>query len=95
LSELAENLTEEGKEESYRSIRAISAKTIRTIEAFHAGERGTIENIPPLALDWLYRPAVAHIFLAHDAPSSEWEKEIPQLKEALEGIGQRWKAASE
>jgi hypothetical protein len=55
------------------------------IETFQAGERGNIENIPALALDWLYRPAVAHIFLAHDAPSSDWDREVPQLIETLEG----------
>nr|POF19964.1 hypothetical protein CFP56_52213 [Quercus suber] len=87
-------LTQEGIEESYRSIRSVAAKTIHIIETFRAGERGTIENIPPLALDWLYRPTVAYIILAHDGLALDCESTIHQLKQALRDIGQRWSAAS-
>jgi hypothetical protein len=38
---------------------------------------------------------VAHVFLAHGAKASEWDKEIDELKKALEFVSQRWRAASE
>ncbi|KAE9376499.1 hypothetical protein N431DRAFT_400710 [Stipitochalara longipes BDJ] len=93
LSEPHEALTEEGKELSQHSIRQVLVKTLGHFQRFRDGW-GSRDRFPPLALDWLYRSAVAHIFLAYDAKSSEWDKEIAELKEALEFVGQRWRVAT-
>lgn len=69
-------------------------KTLGHFQRFRDGW-GSLEEFPPLALDWLYRSAVAHVYFADDAKPSEWDKEIYELKEALEFVSQRWRAAGE
>jgi hypothetical protein len=87
-------LTEDGKEQSQHSIRQVLLKTFGHFQRFRDGW-GSLDKFPPLALDWLYRSAVARIFLTYDAKPSEWDKEMGELKEALELVSQRWRAASE
>lgn len=87
-------MTEDGKKQSLHSIQQVLMKTLGHFERYRNGW-GSLERFPPLALDWLYRTAVAHVFLAYNAEPSKWDKEIDELKEALEYVGQRWRAASE
>jgi hypothetical protein len=87
-------LTEKGKKQSQHSIQEVLVKTLGHFERFRNGW-GSLDRFPPLALDWLYRTAVAHVFLAHNAEPAKGDKEIGELKEALEFVSQRWRAASE
>jgi hypothetical protein len=87
-------LTDDGKKQSQKSIQDVLVKTLGHFERYRNGW-GSLDRFPPLALDWLYRTAVAHVFLAYNAESSKWDKEIDELKEALEIVSQRWRAASE
>lgn len=87
-------MTEDGKAQSGSSIGEVLTKTLTHFQRYRDGW-GSIERFPPLALDWLYRSAVAHVFLAHDAEPSEPDEIIDELKEALEVVSQRWRAASE
>lgn len=98
LSEPHEALTEDGRKQSQNSIQEVLVKTLGHFEKYRNGW-GSLERFPPLALDWLYRTAVAHVFLAHKnnnaEPSPKWNKEMEELKEALQTVSQRWRAASE
>lgn len=94
LSEPEEAQSSEGKEQSRRSIREVLAKTLAHFQRFRDGW-GSLETYPPLALDWLYRVAVAHVFLGSEAGEKEEWSEMDELKVALGFIGQRWKAACE
>lgn len=89
-------LTEDGKKQSQHSIQEVLVKTLGHFDRFRNGW-GSLDRFPPLALDWLYRTAVAHVFLTSNnaEPTSKWDKEIGELKESLEVVSQRWRAASE
>jgi hypothetical protein len=87
-------LTEDGQTQSQRSIREILAKTLGHFQRFGDGW-GSLDRFPPLALDWLYRSAVAHVFLTHNANPSEGDRDLDELKNALKFVGQRWQVASE
>lgn len=87
-------MTDDGKQQSKHSIREVLMKTLAHFQRFRDGW-GSLERFPPLALDWLYRTSVAHVFIGFDARPSGFDKEIEELKEALEFVGQRWRAASE
>lgn len=86
-------MTEDGKEQSQRAIREVLTKTLGHFQRFRGGW-GSLERLPPFTLDWLYRSAVAHVFLADNAKPSQLGIEIDELKEALEVASQRWRAAS-
>lgn len=87
-------MTEDGKEESHRSLRIVSLKAVGIIQSFRDGNRGTLDEFPPIAVDWIYRSAIAHISLGYDTRSTEVNQEILELKGALEQVSHRWRVAS-
>jgi len=101
LSEPHDTLTEDSRTQSEKSIRQVLMKTFGHFQRFRDGWGG-LDRFPPLALDWLYRSAMARIFLAHDNEGSEGDsktnefegdEEMSELKEALQFVSQRWQAA--
>jgi hypothetical protein len=94
LSEAPASVSPEGILQAHDSIREVLGKTLEHFQRFRNGW-GDLSRYPPHALDWLYRVAVAVVYLAHDSDTLQYDKEIGELKFALDHVSQRWQAAGE
>jgi hypothetical protein len=94
LSEPPEALDEDGKQQCLHAIREVLSKFLGHLQRYRHGW-GSLDEYPPLAIDWLYRSSVAAVFLAHHTHSPTWNKELAELKTALRIVSQRWRSAGE
>jgi hypothetical protein len=93
LSQSGDDLTEECVQASHGSINLILTKTSNILREFRAGNRGTLDDTSPLFLDWLYRASTTSLHFYQKTQSAELYQELILLKEMLQRLGLRWRAA--
>jgi len=87
------NLSTEQRRESRQSVLSVLRTTSTMVAQFQEGTRGTVHEVSPLLVDWLYRSATTEMALYQETGALEHRENLFRLQSILREISCRWRVA--